>query len=90
MTTKTVNRNLNFNTEERNSDSSYRCKYGDKNLFDVLEINIHYQNECATFTIDSKYLPDRDSISFKAYKDGDNISLIWSPKYIEEHIIHKC
>ena len=86
MNIKPINRYLKFDTEDRKEKSSYRCKYGDKHSFDVLEINIHYQNENATFTIESKYLPDTDSIHFTAEKEGDTINLIWSPKSIIPHI----
>ena len=81
---KEINRNINF--ERREITSPYRCKYNKKD-FEVLRININYGGEIRTYEVESKYLrDDRDSISFKASKEGDDLVIKWSPAEIAQYI----
>ena len=82
---KEINRNINF--EGRDISSPYRCKYKNKNEFEVLRINIYYGSEIRTCEVESKYLrEDRDSISFKASKEGGELVIKWSPVEIAQYI----
>lgn len=82
---KEINRNIKF--EGREATSPYRCQYNDKNEFEILRININYGNETRTYELESKYLrEDRDSISFKASKAGDELIIKWSPAEIAQYI----
>lgn len=78
---KRINRNINF---DRNSNN-YRCKYNDRNGFELLEVACSYKNITKLFQVESKYLPERDSISFKAYQKGDSFVVEWQ-KSIEDYI----
>ena len=78
---KTVNRNINTNRETNN----YRCKYGNKNEFDILRVNITYNGETYTYEIESKYLNDTDSIHFYAYPNESSLNIVWGGN-IGEHI----
>ena len=65
---KEINRNIRFDSRELSSP--YRCKYGDKNIYEI----------------ESKYLPDRDSIYFNAYPKENSFTIQWRSKDIESHI----
>lgn len=78
---KTINRNINPNRETNN----YRCKYGNKNEFDILRVNIKFNGKTYTYEIESKYLNDTDSIHFYAYPNGSSLNIVWSGN-IGEHI----
>lgn len=86
MKTKEINRTISFGT--RDVSSPYRCKYGNKNDFEKLRINISFEGRIAdTYEIDSQYLPDRDSISFKAVPaDSGFIITSWSPKEVMPYL----
>ena len=66
---KQVNRNIRFDSRELSSP--YRCKFGDKNMFDILR---------------SKYLPDTDSIYFYAHPKDNSFTIQWRSKDVESHI----
>lgn len=87
MKPKIVNRNIKFDTPERQATSSYKCAYKDKNTFDVLEINIRYNNEERVYHIESQYLKETSkSIHFDAFKSGDSFDIIWKPKSVAPYI----
>lgn len=78
-----INRNIKFNAPERQATSSYKCKYGNKNHFDLLQINIRYNNEERVYQVESQYLKETSkSIHFDAVKDGDSFEIIWKPKSV--------
>lgn len=82
---KEINRTINF--EGREATSPYRCKYKDKNDFEVLRINISYGSLTRTYEVESKYLrEDRDSISFTASKVDNELVIKWSPAEIAQYI----
>ena len=81
---KEINRNIRFDSRELSSP--YRCKYGDKNMFDILRVTCTYGSETRIYEIESKYLPDRDSIYFKAYPDGNSFVIQWRTEGVESHI----
>lgn len=86
MNIKEVNRTVRF--DSRMLSSSYRCKYGNKNEFDKLRINLKFEERIAeSYEIESKYLPDRDSINFKAKPSANGFVITnWSPISIIPHI----
>lgn len=79
---KTIIRNINFDRDTNN----YRCKYNDRNSFDILEVSCLYKGITRTFRIESKYLPCKDSIHFRAYLDSSSFTVVWE-KLIEPYII---
>ncbi len=86
MKLKEINRNIDFDT--RKSSSSFRCKYNDRNDFDILRINISFKGELKeSYEIESKNLPEGDSIHFKAEPAPDGFKIIsWTNKSVKEHI----
>lgn len=78
---KTISRNINFNRNTNN----YRCKYNDRYSFDILEVSCHYKGITRIFRIESKNLPDKDSIHFRAYPDRSAFRVEWE-KVIEPHM----
>ncbi len=78
---KTVKRNINF---DRNTNN-YRCKYNDRYSFDILEVSCHYKGTTRIFRIESKYLPDKDSIHFRAHLDNSSLTIVWD-KAIEAYM----
>ena len=83
-TIKKINRTINFET--RQPSSRYRCKYGDKNDFDILQINIRRGNYTETYKIESQYLPDNDSIYFNARSNSENFEVYNWTKSVEGSI----
>lgn len=83
---KIINRNIKFDSQERQETSSYKCLYGDKHLFDKLQINISYESEYRAYEIESKNLTSSKSIHFKVEKRGDTFEINWSPQIIVPHI----
>ena len=81
---KQVNRTIRFDSRELSSP--YRCKFGDKNTFDILRVTCTYGSETRVYEIESKYLPDRDSIYFNAYPKENSFTIQWRSKDIESHI----
>lgn len=85
---KIINRNLKFDSpNERQETSSYKCQYGDRNKFQILQINISYGNDLRIYEIDSTYLkPTSQSIHFNAVKKEDSFEIFWKPKEIIPYI----
>lgn len=82
---KCVKRNIKF--DGRKPSSPYKCEYGDKNMFRILQIVCTYGSECRIYEIESKYLkPTSNSIHFKAKQNGESLDVTWSPKVIERYI----
>jgi len=81
---KEVYRTIRFDSRELSSP--YRCKFGDKNMFEILRVTCTYGSETRVYEIESKYLPDRDSIYFKAYPKENSFMIQWGAKNIESHI----
>lgn len=81
---KEVNRCIRFDTRELSSP--YRCKYGDRKTFDILRVTCTYGSETRIYEIESEYLPDTDSIYFKAYPNKNSFTIQWRSKDIESHI----
>lgn len=72
--------------DSRKLTSPYRCKYGNKNDFDILQIPCVYGSEVRIYEIESKYLSDSDSIHFKAKPNGDSFTVQWIRKELENYI----
>lgn len=72
--------------DNRKLTSPYRCKYDDKNAFEILQIPCNYGLETRVYEIESKYLPDSDSIHFKAKPNGDSFTIQWIPKALDVYI----
>lgn len=81
---KVVNRNIRF--DSRALSSPYRCKYGDKNDFEILRVTCTYGSETRVYEVESKYLPGTDSIRFKAFPDGDSFTIEWGPTAIRPYV----
>ncbi len=82
---KYVNRNINFDSRELSS--SYKCAYGDKSTFDVLQITCTYGSEVRVYEVEAKYLKATSkSIHFDAMQDGDSFEITWKPKEVALHI----
>ena len=77
MTVKEINRNIRF--ESRNPDSKYRCKYGDRDDFDIHRINITLEGvKRETYEIEAQNLPaTKDSIYFNACPADDGFKVFW-------------
>lgn len=74
MIIKEINRNIKFDTREL--DSRYRCKYGSRDKFDILRINMLYNgNISEVYEVESKFLPLSDSIHFKAIPTEDGFKI---------------
>ena len=78
---RTISRNINFGRNTNN----YRCKYNDRYSFDILEVSCHYNDITRTFRIESKYLPNKDSIHFRAHLDNSSLTIVWD-KAIEAYM----
>lgn len=71
----------------RKPTSSYRLKYNDKNLYDFIRINIHYNgNIIQVYEIDTIHLPEVDSIHLKIFPTDNSFQVSWSPKAIEPYL----
>ena len=80
---KIIQRNVNFNRETNN----YKCKFNDSSTFDILRVECSYKGETKVYEIESKYLSDRDSITFYAYQNGKTFTIEWQQAvayYIKE------
>ena len=80
---KIIRRNVNFNRETNN----YKCKFNDSSTFDILRVECSYKGETKVYEIESKYLSDRDSITFYAYQNGKTFTIEWQKAvayYIKE------
>lgn len=62
-----------------------RVNYKDKNEFDVLIVKLNDGTDERSFQIESRYLPETDSIHLKYDPDSRNVS--WSPKEIISHVV---
>ena len=80
---KIIRRNVNLNRESNN----YKCKFNDSSTFDMLRVECSYKGETKVYEIESKYLSDRDSITFYAYQNGKTFTIEWQQAvayYIKE------
>lgn len=78
---KIIQRNVNFNRETNN----YKCKFNDSSTFEILRVECSYNGEIKVYEIESKYLSDRDSITFYAYQDGKTFTIEWQ-KAVADYI----
>ncbi len=82
---KYVNRNINFDSRELTS--SYKCAYGDKSAFDVLQITCTYGSETRVYEVESKYLKATSkSIHFDAMQTGKSFEITWKPKDVAPYV----
>ena len=80
---KIIRRNVNLNRESNN----FRCRFNDSSTFDILGVECSYKGETKVYEIESKYLSDRDSITFYAYQNGKTFTIEWQQAvayYIKE------
>ena len=77
MKTKTVNRNIPEERENRND--RFRVRYKDKNSFNQLIVNIVRlkTGESKRFQFSSNELPDKDSIYFTTYIEDGEFKVKW-------------
>ena len=77
METKTVNRNIPEERENRND--RFRVRYKDKNSFDQLIVNIVRlkTGESERFPFSSNELPDKDSIYFTTRVENGKFIVEW-------------
>ncbi len=69
---KTVNRNI---AKSKNC----RCKYGDASMFDILQVNINYNENVERWQIESKYLSmNKDSIHFYPSISDGKLFIKWN------------
>lgn len=73
----------NYKIHESNYDR--RVNYKDKKEFDLLVVNLNDGTDERSFQIESRYLPETDSIHLKYDPDSRDVS--WSPKEIISHVI---
>lgn len=78
---KIIRRNVNFNRETNN----YKCKFNDSSTFEILRVECSYNGEIKVYEIESKYLPDRDSITFYAYQNSESFTIVWQ-KAVADYI----
>ena len=78
---KIIQRNVNFNRENNN----YKCKFNDSSTFDILRVECSYNGETKVYEIESKYLTDRDSITFYAYQNSESFTIEWQ-KAVADYI----
>lgn len=85
-----MRKNREFNPKielTRKPRSPYRIRYVDKNLYDDITINIHYEGQVIlAYEIDAINLPDGDSIHFRATPSGTSFNICWYPKDIESYL----
>ena len=79
MIIKTVNLKIHEGKYNR------RVRYNDRNEFEVLIVNLQDGLKERSFQIESKYLPDTDSIHLKYNPETREVS--WSPREIISHVI---
>ena len=78
---KIIRRNVNFNRETNN----FRCKFNNSSTFDILRVECSYNGETKVYEIESKYLTDRDSITFYAYQNSESFTIVWQ-KAVADYI----
>ena len=78
---KIIQRNVNFNRETNN----YKCKFNDSSTFDILRVECSYNEETKVYEIESKYLTDRNSITFYAYQNSESFTIEWQ-KAVADYI----
>lgn len=78
---KIIQRNVNFNRENNN----YKCKFNDSSTFEILRVECSYNGETKVYEIESKYLTDRDSITFYAYQNSESFTIVWQ-KAVADYI----
>ena len=78
---KIIQRNVNFNRETNN----YKCKFNDSSTFEILRVECSYNGEIKVYEIESKYLTDRDSITFYAYQNSESFTIVWQ-KAVADYI----
>ena len=78
---KIIRRNVNFNRETNN----FRCRFNDSSTFDILRVECSYNGETKVYEIESKYLTDRDSITFYAYQNDESFTIEWQ-KAVADYI----
>lgn len=79
MTTKIKNLEIHEGNYKR------RVRYNDKKEFDVLVVNLNDGCTNRSFQIESKYLPDTDSIHLMYNPTTHEVG--WSPKEINNHVV---
>lgn len=79
MSTKIINLKIHGSNYNR------RVNYKDKNEFEVLVVNLNDGTDERSFQIESRYLPETDSIHLKYDPDSRDVS--WSPKEIISHVV---
>lgn len=72
------------NLKIKEGNYNRRVKYNDKNNFDVLIVNLQDGIRERSFRIESKYLPDNDSIHLIYNPISHEVG--WSPKKIISHV----
>lgn len=55
-------------------------------MFDILRVTCTYDSEVRAYEIESKYLPDTDSIYFYAHPKDNSFTIQWRSKDVESHI----
>ena len=78
---KIIRRNVNLNRESNN----FRCRFNDSSTFDILRVECSYKGETKVYEIESKYLTDRDSITFYAYQNSESFTIVWQ-KAVADYI----
>ena len=78
---KIIRRNVNLNRESNN----FRCRFNDSSTFDILRVECSYNGETKVYEIESKYLSDRDSITFYAYQNSESFTIVWQ-KAVADYI----
>lgn len=78
-------KNKIINLQIHDGNYNRRVKYNDKNEFDLLIINFQDGVKIRTFQVESKYLPETDSIHLKY--NPENHEIKWSPRIIISHIV---
>ena len=78
---KIIQRNVNFNRGTNN----FRCKFNNSSTFDILRVECSYNGKTKVYEIESKYLTDRDSITFYAYQNDESFTIEWQ-KAVADYI----
>ncbi len=78
---KIIQRNVNFNRGTNN----FRCRFNDSSTFDILRVECSYNGKTKVYEIESKYLTDRDSITFYAYQNDESFTIEWQ-KAVADYI----
>lgn len=78
---KIIQRNVNFNRGTNN----FRCRFNDRSTFDILRVECSYNGKTKVYEIESKYLTDRDSITFYAYQNDESFTIEWQ-KAVADYI----